>query len=308
MTRRFCGLAVAIAMLGVVAPANASVSTRSEATALYKQVKQAEKVPAGWTGSVETCEVGTESQASIDATIGAVNIYRRFAGVKPVTANPEFNQDALAAAVAMQAAGGLEHDLGPGAPCYSEDAAMGASHSNLAGASGASAIGLYMGEEGLGGHRRFVLFPGQIEVGTGSTGSYSALYVIGGELDGSRVVEVPPNNLVAYPSPGFFPAPWTRDMSWTASLGNYDTQDAFDASRAKVKLKIDGKKAGVKNVTDHENGVGMGRGISWELKKPSVLLKGGDHKVKVRITGVTLDGKPHPVAYTVKAFDPKKSK
>ena len=50
----------------------------------------------------------------------------------------------------------------------------------------------------------------------------------------------------------------------------------------------------------------MGRGISWDLKKPWLLLQGGDHKVKVRLLGVTLDGKPHPVAYTVKVFAPRR--
>ena len=300
----------AVAVLAAIAvtagAANAAVTSRSTAVGLYKQVEAAKKVPAGWTGSVDTCTVGSESQASIDATIGTVNAYRQFAGVKPVTADPEFNHDALAAAMAMQAAGGLEHDLKPGDPCYSQDAAMGASHSNLAGASGASAIELYMGEEGLGDHRRYVLFPGQIEVGTGSTGSYSALYVIGGELDGSRVVEVPEKSVVAWPSAGFFPAPWTRDMSWTVSLGNYDTQDLIDASRAKVSVKIDGKRAAVKDVTAHENGIGMGRGISWQLKKPALLLKRGDHRASVKIKGVTLEGKPFPVNYKVKAFDPKR--
>ena len=94
--------------------------------------RQAKKVPAGWTGDTKSCTIGTESQASIDATIGTVNAYRAFAGVKPVTGNPDFNHAALAAAMAMQAAGSLDHDIKPGSTCYSQDAADGASHSNLA--------------------------------------------------------------------------------------------------------------------------------------------------------------------------------
>ena len=295
-----------VALLLAAAPAGASVPSRSAATTIYKHVEADEKVLAGWTGSTASCTVGTESQASIDATLDAVNGYRQFAGVKTVTLNPQFNQAALAAATAMQAAGRLDHDIGPDFPCYSQEAADGAAHSNLAlGLSGAKAIEAYMGEEGDLGHRRYVLFPGQIEIGTGSTGGANAMYVIGGELDGSRVVEVPDDSKVAWPSAGWFPTPWAYETeTWSVSLGSYDTQDAIDASRAKVHLKIDGKKAAVKDVTELGTEYGMGKPLTWQLKKRS-LIKKGDHKIAVKITGVTLDGKPFPVSYKTKAFDPR---
>ena len=165
-----------------------------------------------------------------------------------------------------------------------------------------------MGEEGDLGHRRFVIFPGLIEIGTGSTGGANALYVVGGELDGSRVVEVPDDSKVAWPGAGWFPTPWAYETeTWSVFLGSYDTQEDIDVGRAKVGLKIDGKKAAVKDVTELGTDVGMGKPLTWQLKKPS-LIKKGDHKIKVKIKGVKLKGKPFPVSYTVKAFDPKKTR
>jgi len=82
---------------------------RAAALESYLVLSEQARALPGWTGSVAGCVAGTESQASIDATLHTVNALRDFAGVAPVTFDSELNRRALAAALMMRAAGDLNH-------------------------------------------------------------------------------------------------------------------------------------------------------------------------------------------------------
>ena len=166
--RRLAALAF-LAACALVAPAAAVAApdNRDDALEQYRAVVQDEQVDAGWTGSVDGCNVGEESQASLTATLDTVNTLRSFAGVGAVTFDPTLNHRALSAALMMKAAGELSHTPGPDWPCYSFEGDAGAGQSNLfLGASGATAMVGYVDDSGIEslGHRRWLLDPGRRSV------------------------------------------------------------------------------------------------------------------------------------------------
>jgi hypothetical protein len=184
----------------------------------------------------------------------------------------------------------------------------GASTSNLAlGATGASAILAYADDSGVGslGHRRWVLDPTETEMGTGSTAKANALVVFSDPDDGTRNAPVPADSVVAWPAPGWFPAPWMYG-DWSVAIGNDTTQYDVDVANAKVKVTIDGKDATVSNVQDLDVGYGTGKTLSWQVA-PQVATMPGDHKIKVKISGVTRAGSPMPISYSLTSLDPNGS-
>ena len=121
---------IGLALLSIVLPATPSAAapaTRDAALEAYRAELADEQVDAGWTGSVNGCVVGEESQASLDATLRTVNTLRSFAGIDPVTLDASMNHSALAAALMMRAANDLSHTPDQNWPCYSSDGAYGAS-------------------------------------------------------------------------------------------------------------------------------------------------------------------------------------
>ena len=289
-----------MALLVFALPATASAAapaTRDEALEAYRAVLDDEKVDAGWTGSVQDCKVGTESQASLDATLHTINTLRSFAGIGPVTFDATMNHKALAAALMMKAAGDLSHTPGPSWPCYSTDGAYGAGHSNLfLGLSGPAAMVGYLDESGDLGHRRWVIDPGAALFGTGSTGTTNALMVFD---TGSRK-PVPAGTKVAWPAAGFMPWPWIFS-DWSIALGGTDDEDAWSTNNAQVHVSLDGQPLDVKNVASLDDGYGTGQTMSWTVDVPSSATS-ADHDLAVTIDGVTLNGTPQPISYTVSAL------
>lgn len=135
----------------------------------------------------------------------------------------------------------LTHELPTTWPCFSTSAWNGARYSNLSGFSwGCDAIDDYMDEPGYGGdafanrevgHRRWILFSAAKEMAVGdappilaSDGQLTrpgvnALYVIGGFTPEERPVD-----FVAWPNPGFTPAPILTGL-WSLSYpgANFNT-------------------------------------------------------------------------------------
>ena len=160
-----------------------------------------------WNGSVSGCNAGSTSAAYTNATLDMVNYFRAMTGL-PAGVSHEAVKDGKSqlAALMMTANGQLSHSPPTSWTCYTAGGAEAAGKSNLAlGAAGASAVTLYMWDPGAGnyalGHRRWVLYPRQVEMGTGSTGNANDLWVIG--TFGSRpaapaIVTWPPSGFVPY--------------------------------------------------------------------------------------------------------------
>ncbi len=290
--------------------ASATADGRDAALADYNATQADARVPAGWTGSTDPCTVGAESQASLDATLNTLNILRRFADIEPVTFNTEKNHRALSAALMMRAQGDLSHNPPPSWKCWTEEGRLGASTSNLyLGASGAKAMVGFVKDAGIEslGHRRWVLDPAAVEMGSGSTGSSNALVVIGSGGDGSRAAALPADKLVAWPSPGWFPATWIFE-DWSVAIGSPQSEGTVSLADAQVKVKVDGKSAGVSGVREASPGEPFGTGVTltWQVALPSTMAQ-GDHEISVEVSGVTIAGAPLPIDYTVQAFDPASS-
>jgi uncharacterized protein YkwD len=297
MRRATLTFLLAVALLGAPAVAQAAPATRDAAIDAYRAVLDDENVDAGWTGSVDGCVVGTESQASLDATLRTVNTLRSFAGLGPVTFDQTYNHQALAAALMMKAADKLSHTPGPDWPCYSSDGATGAGTSNLfLGLSGASAMVGFVDDGGVGslGHRRWLIDPGAQVFGSGSTGSSNALKVIGGAQ-----AAVPAGTTVPWPPAGFVPWPWVFD-TWSIALGGDSDASLFSTDNAEVKVTLDGEALSVSNVQTLEDGFGTGRTLSWDVSVPNSAT-GADRDLKVTIDGVSQNGAPYPISYTSKA-------
>jgi uncharacterized protein YkwD len=294
MRRHLLIAALVAATLGCTsAPAYAKPADRAAALAAFRAEQADETVPAGWTGSVDGCVVGTESAESLDATLRAVNRLRDFAGLSPVTFEAQYNHNALAAALMMLAKGELSHNPDPGWPCYSDEGYDGASHSNLFyGVSGAAAMVGYVDDEGIDslGHRRWVLDARSTVFGSGSTGQTNALYVI---TNAPRAT-VPAVLDVAWPPAGWVPWQWIfKDWSIEAS-GSGPT---IDFSNAQVSVTVDGHPATVSNRDQ------FGSVLKWQVDLAPTLTS-GDHVLHVSVSGATADGQPHPIEYDVNAFAP----
>lgn len=287
------------------ASASAAPADRASALRAYESVVADQGVPTGWTGSTSDCTVGTESEESLQATLDTVNVLRSFTGLEPVTFDEEKNRKALAAALIMYAEWGLSHDPPPSWKCYSSEGAEGAGSSNLyLGSSGASAMLGYVEDRGVEslGHRHWLLDPGAIEFGSGSTWGSNALYVHDSYGDGSRAASLPPDNVVAWPgSSDWFPWPWVPE-AWSVAIGNGEGN--VTVSDPRVSVRIDGEAMDVSGVQFHGTTYGTGSKLHWDVDIP-VSLRQGDHRVEVEISGVSMNGETFPVSYSFTAFDPE---
>jgi uncharacterized protein YkwD len=172
-------------------------------------------VQANWTGTVFPCNPGTTSAAHQTATISMVNYFRAMVGLPDVTLDAASSPAAQDAALMMIAQGQLSH--GPFPPnwaCLTAAGATSAGESNLAlGASGPAAVVAYMQDAGVGnqavGHRRWITFPPQVTMGTGSTTATNPI----GPFNGSNALDVinafgnrpAAPEFVAWPPQGFVP-------------------------------------------------------------------------------------------------------
>ena len=149
---------------------------RASVVSLYHTLfLPAEGVTSGWNGNVAGCNAGTTTAAYKQAVIDRANYYRALAGLPsnlPVL-NDSRATDTQNAALVFSANDALSHTIPNTWLCYSDSAANGASHSNIAlGLSGVDAVDAYMDDPGSGGnaavgHRRWILYPPQIGFATG---------------------------------------------------------------------------------------------------------------------------------------------
>lgn len=163
----------------------------------------------GWTGSTRECNPGTTNRQHQEATLSRVNWYRAMAGVDPrVSLNDEFSLYAQAAALTMNASGKLSHEPDSSFACMTEWSYEGASRSNLHfGFRGPEAIDSYIEDDGSNneevGHRRWILLPELMEIGTGDTNRTNALLVVGGKTNDEANTRE--RGLVMWPPRGFVP-------------------------------------------------------------------------------------------------------
>lgn len=217
------GAILAASLLGLVQPASAQtdpgaidLSDRETARTWHNTWwPKSHGAPMGFTGDASTGTPGDISQAYRDQTVLRINIFRRMAGLQPVTADPEYNRLCQAAAVLMSANGKISHNPDPTWKFFTDEAFRGAQGSSLdLGLNGPTAILSYLYDWGplnAGiGHRQFLLEPALRRIGTGDSPAQTSLQpanALGDSLDIgllTRDAEYSPD-VVVWPPPGYVP-------------------------------------------------------------------------------------------------------
>lgn len=287
---------------------NVNPANRQEVVDFYRtNYLTAVGIPIEWNGNTTNCVAGTNSTAFAEATVLRVNYFRAMAGLPgDVTLDENWNHKCQEAALMMSAEGRLSHNPGPNWACYSVDGAEAAGKSNLYhGRDGPGAIDGYMDDWGsinyYVGHRRWILYPPQKVMGTGSIplvgGRLGAnvLWVIGGF--GTRPSQPA---WVAWPPGGFVPYQVMPRVSrrWSFSLPGADfsgatvTMTAF-STNVPVTLEAQENNKGYADNT-----------LVWIPEGVPTGAPVQDLAYTVTLTNVVVSGLPQSYTYTVTLIDP----
>jgi uncharacterized protein YkwD/fibrillarin-like rRNA methylase len=258
---------------------------------IYLPTSQTPLVVAGL--NVAGCGAGDTTPAFKTAVIRMANYYRAMAGLPGnVTVNSNWSAKAQQAALMMNANFTLDHTPPTTWNCYSAAGAEAAGKSNLAGgAAGFAAIGLYMSDVGVSslGHRRWILYPPQAEMGTGDTTNYNSLWVLG--PFGTRPVTA---NGVAWPPAGFIPYTLaSSSMAWSFSMDG--------ANFASTSVTV--TKVGTGNVPVTPAVLDVGYGDNTISFTPTggvwPYAATGDTSFDVQVNGVVVNGATRNFSYRV---------
>ena len=277
---------------------------RDEVADLFQTVYRAsEGVAMGWNGDSPTCTPGTNALAYSDATILRVNYYRAMAGLPgDVTLNELWNSKCMDAALMMSKQGDLSHTPGTNWACYTVAGAEAAGRSNLSlGREGPRAVDGYIDDDGGGnapvGHRRWILYPRQEMMGTGSIpergGSANVLWVIGGFSSGPTAPA-----WVAWPPQGYVPYQVMPQFSGRWSLSRQDA----DFSNASVVMSHNGSNVALTLEPQHQ-GYGDNT-IVWIPKDVEMTKPSSDILYTVTVGNVVIGGMAQVFTYNVTLIDP----
>lgn len=206
----------------------------------------------------------------------------------------------------------ITHDPASSLKGWSKEAWNGNAHGNLAfGVFGPGAITEYMVEElangsatsswnSLVGHRRWALFPESTDFATGDQPGTSAsrpptnvLYIA--QKD-SEMADVTPD-FVAYPAPGYFPAP-INSRYWSLSHAGAD----FSSASVQVK-DSDGKVVPISNVRSNTS-YGY-PALIWQVSGAAASKSVyADSSFSVSVSGIGGEGVPSKCDYTVTLINP----
>jgi uncharacterized protein YkwD len=268
-----------------------------------------ESVVSGWAGNVGGCVAGTTSPEFKQAVVDRANYYRALAGLPSNLAvlGDARSTDDQNAALVFSANGSLSHAIPTTWLCYSDSAANGASHSNIAlGLTGVDAVDAYMDDAGGGGnaavgHRRWILYPPQVGFGTGDVpysqnSATNALWIAGDNWSfGTRA---PTPNGVAWPPQGYVPWDLLPGVSnrWSFSYPNADfstaTASVTPSGGAPLALAYEGLQTGFGDNTF----VFLPQGFSYGRPEE-------DRRYSVQVAGVSGSGIPASFAYDVTVID-----
>jgi hypothetical protein len=266
-------------------------------------------VAPGWNGSIAGCVPGTTSAAYEAATLQAVNYFRAMAGLPDnVTLDSTFNSKDQQSALMTIAQGELTHSPPTSFACYTAGGAEAAGKSNLAiGAGGADAVDLYMEDPGAGntavGHRRWILYPAQRIMGTGSTSAVNGLFVGSNSLWVLGVFGQPPATpeFVAWPPPGFVPRQityprWSFAVNGLANFSSASVTMTRNGQPVQVNVFPPEFQAPNPSIGDNT--------IVWEPQGLSHPVGMQDTPYQITISNVIVGGTPRTYTYSVTVIDP----
>lgn len=239
---------------------------------------------------IENCRYGKPTESYYTTFLDRLKFFRRMVGINDqVYFKDEYNKEAIAAALIMNANNELTHHPNSSMSCYSEEGYKGASSGNLyLGAWSSNCIDGYIEDGGKNntsvGHRRWIFNPFNTHFGTGSTitenifttnsgfewsskNGSNCLVVMTKENDYSPLTYFQ-NHPITWPTQGYFP---TEFIKYSTNLDGSINPVRFsfslvnaDFRNAKVIIKQNGKL--LKNkITSINEGYGS-MGIVWELQ------------------------------------------
>lgn len=285
--------------------------SRSQVALAYQNIYSPQAiVPMDWAGNVAACNAGSTTTAYRQATIDRVNYYRVQAGLPGTVSLFGGSQSTgTQQAALMFSANGLSHDPPSNWACWTQAGHDAAGNSNIArgsgsnAAAGTGAVDLYMQENGNGngvvGHRRWILFPPQEKMDSGSIPynpqyAANALWVLG--PFGTRP---PTPSGIAWPSRGYLP--WqllpavSKRWSFSWSGANF--------SNAVVSMTRNGAPLGVPAYEAIVNGYGDNT-LVWIPQGVTYTQPAADVTYRVTIIGISGGGAPSAISYDVIVVDP----
>ena len=266
----------------------------------------------GWTGDHTSCDPGTTDPAFRDKVELRINYFRALAGVPASIAfSPTLYPKTQAAALMMSANDTLSHSPPPGWTCFSSAGAEAAGNSNLAiGNAGPEAVDAYMDDYGNNnasvGHRRWLLYPqtqlmasGDIPFLGPTQRDANAIWILDGHFSDPRPATR--DGFVAWPPPGFVPAPMVSHR-WSFSYPKADFTSAAVAVTSKgaalpVEIASRSTGAGENSLVWLLNGLSGTHRSNWPVPAE-------DTSYQVAVNGVRIDGRSTNFNYTVTVFDP----
>ena len=224
-------------------------------------------------------------------------------GLKSVSLDSALTAKAQRAALMMKSNNKLSHAPSSSCKCSASNGKEAAGNSNLAlGAAGAKAISNYMVDAGSSnttvGHRRWIMYPPTTKMGSGTTSTTNALWVLGG----GWVMPSGTPSFVSWPNAGYFPAPLEPNGRWSLSA----TGDV-DFSKATVSVKDASGRALKVTKQPVVNGYGNNTVVFQVsgLTKPSGTATAS---YSVQVAGFTRTGSSTKIthSYKVHLFNPYK--
>jgi len=269
--------------------------------------------PIMWTGDVASCVPGTTNPDYEQATIDVINYFRAMTGLPGnVALDSTLNAKDQQAALMFIAEGNLSHAPPVTWKCWTMDAFTAAGNSNISlGRHGPRAISEgYVTDPGASntalGHRRWILFPPQIIMGTGSTdaifptpqGDYvgsNSLWILGNP-PGSFGTRPPTPEWVAWPPGGYVPYQVVFPR-WSFSRQLAD----FSGARVTMTQGATPISLSVLPLSTLQYGDST---IAWEPVGATGGASVPDKKFTVTVSNVMISGTPQDFTYNVTIIDP----
>jgi hypothetical protein len=307
-------------------PLTVNPASREEVRQFYRAIYNAsENIPIGWTGSYATGNAGDTSPAFKEATRLRINFFRALVGLPAgITFNPVFNAADQQAAL-MQSVNAfsnnvitLNHTPPASWTFFTAAGADASAKSNLYyGKAGADAITGYIADAGAInaalGHRRWMLFPQTLQMGTGDVpgdgtiarSATNATWILdttpGGTTTSPRPATRTPQ--VMYPPAGFVPFQlvWPR---WSFSYAGADFSGAtVTMTRAGQSVPVALEPLSNTTVVGENTIVWVYNNTDSGSEDPHPR-PAADTAYVVSVNNVRIGGASQNFTYTVTVFDP----
>ena len=296
----------------VTGPFVVNSDSREQVRQFYNAIyPTSENIPIQSTADVADCVPGTNSTTFIEGVLRRINWVRAMAGVPAaITFNSTYNADDQEMALMISANNTLNHNPPPSYTCYTTNGASVAGSDQAIGVDGADAITDFIwdfgGNNSEVGHRRWILLPQTLVMGTGdipamgTNSAANATWVFDSSINDPR----PPTRqpYVSWPPEGYVPYQLAYPY-WSFALSN------ADLSAATVSMTSNGAPVST-IIQPYQTGYGentlvwVPMGLDATCECTPFPFNGTDTVYAVTVSNVKVGGSPLSFSYNVRLFDP----